>query len=371
MAKKIERERRFLVTELSPSFPRDLSRIKITQGYFDTAERNQSFRVRIYEDNIAEVTFKYGRGQDRDEESHSISLDLGHAFFKRSPYRLWKTRHLLDGWEIDFFERALEGVIFAEFEFDQPPAEPIILPERIGNGVDVTDSLSNLHLARLSKLLEHSGENALNHILSRIEKRVVKIVLTGPPTSGKSAIMELLKDELGDTVRFVPETASILIGQVGIVPGKNPLSLRRFQQALYRMQKIFEYTSAESAADENAKVIILDRGTVDSAAYLSGGLQEFRAICETTQHSEYMEYDLVLCLELPPREVYERVRRNNPAREKNNETYELAAALGEKLHHVWSNHPNFVFISNGTGWEDKAGRARAAIRDFLSKKLIH
>lgn len=116
--------------------------------------------------------------------------------------------------------------------------------------------------------------------------------------------------------------------------------------------------------DEGKRGVMLDRGRVDAAVYFGGGVEEYEKVLNTTVTQDYAEYDLVVCLEVPPREIYERICRNNPAR---SESYSLAQYLGDKTKEVWQDHPNFVLVPNLGNWEEKVAMARSVIHDFLQK----
>ena len=66
-----------------------------------------------------------------------------------------------------------------------------------------------------------------------MEKRIIKIVLTGGPAAGKttltSQIMKLFKQEDGWRVITIPETATELISGFGVGPFPNCMSMEDFQ----------------------------------------------------------------------------------------------------------------------------------------------
>ena len=362
-----EIERRFLITELSPKFPFNTPKTDIEQAYVEIFPTKRAWRIRIEDGLIASLTSKLGKGRVRREIPFPLELSLARHMFQSASFRLYKTRHKSDSWEIDFFRDVLSGVILAELEMLTPDS-PCVLPPWIGKGIEVTDSLTNLHLARIAALLKprNQGQSALKFILSRLKKRIVRILLTGGPGSGKSGIMELLKPEMPD-FQFVPEVASILIGQAGIHPGKTAGSVRRFQTTLYPIQVLFETTSTEIAMDDGKKGLVLDRGRVDAAVYFSGGVEEYEKVLGTTVTRDYGEYDLVICLAVPPPEIYEIIRLNNPAR---GESYSLASYLGGEIREVWQNHHNFAYIPNLGSWEEKVAMVRSVIREFLIKQKL-
>ncbi len=364
-----EIERRFLVSGIDLSPLSHARQWHITQGYFELPDPRKSFRVRIVDDGDgtkrAFLAIKEGAGLSRDEKESEILLQQGQDLLAICWHTIQKTRFFSDGWEVDFYGEPLKGLIIAEYEMSSPTQE-VVLPLWIYEAVEVTESITNLHLARLATELRAAPETTeffLHEELLKASRRILRIVLTGGPCSGKSTMLEVLRREFGETIHCVPETASIIISQVGIKPVGHPLALSRFQDTVYRVQRIFEGTSLQQAANEGKHALVLDRGSIDNAAYLTGGLLEMSQRFSTTPQTEYARYDLVLCLDVPPENVFEASKGNNPAR---SETYPEAVALGERIKQVWGEHPNFRVVPNGQSWQEKQETALGAIRSFLA-----
>jgi predicted ATPase len=179
-------------------------------------------------------------------------------------------------------------------------------------------------------------------------------VLTGPPGSGKSTLIEEMRKDvvIGTAAHFVPEVATILIGQVGIRPDpSDPKRFANFQQTLYRVQRSFEELARFQALADGKKVVILDRGSMDAAAYLPRGTLTLEQLCNTTSAAEYARYKAVAILEPAPAEVYEAMKGNNAARRENYaEVLELARGIQE----AWDGHPLRRRIGlRAKSWEDK------------------
>jgi CYTH domain-containing protein/predicted ATPase len=353
-----EDERRWLVTQIDPDVQRSPS-IHIVQGWFDGPG---NLRVRIVDDERAELTRKRGKGRSRIEENpdEDVPLGLARYLLDSTQYRLSKRRFLKDGWEIDFFEGPLAGLVLAEFEMESADQD-VSLPPWIPKGIEVTDTLTNRHLARMAYDLANAASD--KPVREYLEARVPRVVLTGGPCSGKSTVMDGLRRELRDVLQCVPEVATIIIDQVGAKPPVgDPIGMCAFQRTIYRVQCGFEKVSDRQARNDGKRALLLDRGTVDSAAYMERGHADLERVCMTTVEEEYGRYAGVVCLDVPPREVYDANKDNNPARY---ETYEQAAALGERIADAWSGHPRFVRIGNDGGWERKFAAARAAILEII------
>lgn len=344
----------------------------IKQGYFEVPNPKQSFRIRARQsDWLAPwryfMTVKAGEGVVRNEFEEEVTSDFGAQLIELAHHRISKTRyHLPGGWEVDVFSDVLAGIILAEKEFsdveDANRAElNPWLKDRFPNAREVTDSLSNLHLARLATDLRGTEIPALPFVNENLNNQIKKVVLTGGPCSGKSTAIAALREKFPD-IHFVPEVASIVIGQLGIAPTGDKLRNRKFQQTIYRVQDIFEATSTEYAIAQGKSGIVLDRGTVDGAAYFEGGVNEFEAVLQTSLTREYNRYHAVLQLNIPPETVYEQNRRNNPAR---SETYSQAAALSRKIQEVWSKHPRYSLITSHRGWQHKLFKISQALSNLI------
>lgn len=353
---EMENERRFLLNGF-PLIDTMVRATDIKQGYIELPSSSDSFRARILGGKSSVLTLKVGKGVSRKENEEKVSMDMGLGILEKSHHRITKLRITCQGWEIDIFGGVLAGIILAEKEM-KDPEEVLVIPSWLAPVIvrEVTDSLTNLHLARLASDLEGTNSSALIHLEAQSEK-IKKIVLTGGPCSGKSTIMELLKKEYPN-FHFVPEVATIIIHQLGILPGSDVLSQNRFQRAIYRTQKLFEATSAQYATSHNMDALILDRGTWDGSVYLSGGAQAFESVVSTTQFEEYKCYDSIVFLSVPPKEIYDRKRDNNPAR---SETYDQAYELGQKIYNAWRYHPSFHQAMSDV-WEEKVEAVKNSLK---------
>jgi len=347
----IERERRYLVRDFNPAVLSHPSKL-IHQGYFDVLG-DQSFRVRVIDGKQAVVTLKKGTGESREEDERSLNLDAAELMIGVTPYRVEKRRRKIEGWDFDVFEGPLSGIVLAEYETSGDETAPA-LPPWITDAIDVTDSLTNLHLARLAR--EISGD-ATDAVRAHLAPRLPKVVLTGGPCSGKSALMAELSREYGAVLHCVPEVATILIAQVGISP-----STPGFQSVVYRVQRSFEEAAELQAIADGKRAVLLDRGTVDALAYMAGGEAEFLRLTGKTAASERSRYARVLCLAAPPRDVFEREKRNNPAR---SEEFDQAVERGTLVTDAWAPGGN-TDIVDGNTWEEKLGCALRSLVPILA-----
>lgn len=166
-----EIERRFLVLEMDRDVLGTLEQssiLDIEQGYLNDFSDSEHTRIRIIDRNRAYVAKKSGTGIFRKEDEVPLN-DIGAAYFllRNSRYRLHKSRCLIDGWELDLYYDFLNGIKIAEKELKHENEE-LTLPKWIYKAVEVTDSITNLHLARLAAELECGWNNENLSILEEI-----------------------------------------------------------------------------------------------------------------------------------------------------------------------------------------------------------
>lgn len=364
----MEQERRFLVLERRITFARGENFAKpILQGYVELQDPAASLRVRIShagtERESGEATIKFGRGLQRDENNQKLDIAFAQHMLAVSHHQIEKRRFVKQGWEIDFFEGPLAGIIIAEFEADNPLLIPTALPEWIGKGIEVTETLTNLHLARLASLLKRTKIDALSFVLERLERKIRQVAIVGPPCSGKSSIIRILEAEF-PRVKFYQEAATLVMGQLGIKPDGTHVGGRQFQQIVFQIAHLLERTSADIAISQDRDAVVFDRGKVDSAIYLPGHTTEYEELFQTTLTNDYKQYHAVIYLEKPPAEVFEREKRSNPERLEH--SYNEVLRLDELTQRAWRRHPNFILVENGNSWEEKVAAARNALRQALS-----
>ena len=357
---KNEIERRFMPIKWSTEhhFPFNLPRINIRQGYFELPVKDRSLRVRVSDNTKAELTSKSGKGIERPEKPHPLYVDYAKMLIEDyCSHYLEKVRHVDGRWEIDFFDSPLSGLVLMEIEL-RSRDEDFTKPKYVEEWVEVTDSLTNHHLARLATQLRENKLPVMPYIYSHVFSSVPKIVITGGPCSGKTDILALLSQR--SDLQCVPEVASIVISQLSIKPKKEINDF--FQRLVHNTQSLFEDTSLQYAVIEGRSGLILDRGLPDGAAYFEGGISEYEKVIKTNVAQEYSLYKLIICLDVAPEDIYELKKANNSAR---SETYKEACEKGDRVRRVWQNHPNFVFVSNDGGWDEKVRKVKEAIDKVL------
>jgi predicted ATPase len=176
-----------------------------------------------------------------------------------------------------------------------------------------------------------------------------RVVLTGGPGAGKTAILELLGHFFCHHVKVLPEAAGIVFG--GGFPRNHDPDLRRAaQRAIFYVQRELEATG--DATD--AAIVLCDRGTVDGSAYWPGPGDLFSAV-GTTLEEQLRRYDAVIHLRTPSVGY----NHQNPLRI---ESQTQAAAIDAHIAEVWAGHPRRFTIEAAPDFLTKAKGALEILR---------
>ena len=181
-----------------------------------------------------------------------------------------------------------------------------------------------------------------------------RVVLTGGPGAGKTAVLELVHHELCRHVQVLPESAGILFGG-GFPRGGTTPQRRAAQRAIYFVQRELEAASAEA----DAAVLLCDRGTVDGMAYWPGPDDFFRSV-GSTREDELSRYDTVIHLRTPP--ATGGYNQRNPLRV---ETAAEAAAIDRRIAEAWRGHPRIFVVDSGPDFLVKVRQALALLHREL------
>jgi len=179
-----------------------------------------------------------------------------------------------------------------------------------------------------------------------------RIVLTGGPGAGKTAVLELLRRTLCKHVHVLPESASILFGG-GFPRGDSPELRRAAQRAIFFIQRELETAMSE----HDSAIALCDRGTVDGLAYWPGP-DDFFASVGTTLDDELARYHAVIHLRTPAVGY----NHQNPLRV---ESSAEAIAIDERIAAAWARHPRRFEVAPAADFLDKARRAIEIVRSEL------
>lgn len=182
-----------------------------------------------------------------------------------------------------------------------------------------------------------------------------RIVLTGGPGAGKTAVLEMVRRTLCEHVRVLPESAGIVFG--GGFPREDDAECRRAsQRAIFHVQR-----ELEVIGDVHGPAIVLcDRGTIDGLAYWPGPREDFWTSTGADWDAELARYDAVIHLRTPsPAQGY---NRTNPLR---TESAAAAAEIDDRILGVWERHPRRYVVESSGNFFDKAATALTILRGEL------
>jgi predicted ATPase len=177
-----------------------------------------------------------------------------------------------------------------------------------------------------------------------------RVVLTGGPGAGKTAVLELIRLFFCEHVKALPEAASTVFHSR--FPRSSEPALRQAaQRAIFHLQRELEAV----ANTENAAVVLCDRGTVDCAAYWTGDGDLFSAV-GTTREAELARYDAVIHLRTPTSpKAY---NHSNPLRV-------------ESIAREWAGHPRVFIVEPTEDFLHKAAHALGLLRDEVPNCCRH
>lgn len=185
-----------------------------------------------------------------------------------------------------------------------------------------------------------------------------KIVLTGGPCAGKSTIAQVLEKAFQNKLVVLPEAAS-LVFRGGFPRWEGSECLKGLQQAIYHVQLGLE---KNFEAHHPGKLLILDRGTIDGAAYWADGAAAYYHSLGTSIEQELERYSLVIYLESAGKEAYEENMRRNPAR---TETWDQAAELDKVTLQQWHTHTRMKLIPNNNSFSAKIAQVLQIVENEL------
>ena len=205
--------------------------------------------------------------------------------------------------------------------------------------------------------------------------QIHKIVLTGGPCSGKTKVINALKEKFsneGYNVIIVPETAAQLIGGNILPNDKDYEHTLMFQEIVFKTQNrketlALEYADFVKKTDDI--IIIYDRAIMDGKAYMHYD-SDFSDMLEKYSLSEIGvtdNYDMVIdmvSLSSLRKDLYvnDEIRKEDST---------LASILDKKTLDSWLLSDNLRVVKPKDTIEEKIDYVYGLIKDYVDKKGIN
>lgn len=182
------------------------------------------------------------------------------------------------------------------------------------------------------------------------------IVLTGGPSAGKSAVLEMIQKIFCSHITVIPESASIIFSGGFFRRPTNP-AVKGAQRAIFKVQQELEQIIFE---EQNTALAICDRGTLDGLAYWPESESNFWKQVGSSKKVEFSRYQAVIHLKTPP--LNQGYNLNNPMRiESATQAHEIDSLLLE----IWQSHPNHHIIESNNNFFLKAQEAIQTIQNYI------
>lgn len=190
----------------------------------------------------------------------------------------------------------------------------------------------------------------------------VKIVLTGAPGSGKSTIARELARRNPESFIVVPEAATQYYTALGFRWDQLTIDQQReAQRGIYHLQVEQEQ---RLAALHPEKTLLMDRGTIDGAAYWPDGPAEYWRDLGTTESAEISRYAMVIVLESSAAIGLYDGDKSNQVRF---EDAEGALENAKLLRRLWAEHPRTHFVPAKPDLEEKINAVEALVREAFQR----
>jgi predicted ATPase len=175
-----------------------------------------------------------------------------------------------------------------------------------------------------------------------------RIVLTGGPGAGKTSISRQIVAAHADQFVLVPEAATQVYSRLQTRWDRLDLPGRRdMQRQIYHLQIEQEKFYA---IQHPGHTLLLDRGTIDGAAYWPDGPEDYWQTLGTTADAELLRYDLVIWMESSAALGIYDGEQSNTCRF---EDAAAAIASGKLLLELWGGHPNLKHVGAFSDLDDK------------------
>ena len=187
-----------------------------------------------------------------------------------------------------------------------------------------------------------------------------RIVLTGGPGAGKTVISQRIAVDYPERFALVPEAATQVYDALQTRWDKLDTEGRRdVQRKIYRLQVDQEDRTAAANA---GKVLLLDRGTIDGAAYWPEGPDDYWRDVGSTLDAELRRYDAIILLQTSAAVGLYDGDASNFCRF---EDATAAIASDRLLESLWSGHPRLIKVPACASLKEKIARVERVLETLL------
>ncbi|MBK9324251.1 MAG: ATP-binding protein [Bdellovibrionaceae bacterium] len=183
-----------------------------------------------------------------------------------------------------------------------------------------------------------------------------RVVLTGGPGAGKTAVLEIARKNFCEHISILPEAASIIFGG-GFLRHETLPAKKAAQRAIFSVQKELERLVEE---EKKSAIMLCDRGTLDGLAYWPDDEALYWKELGTTKADEFSRYAAVIHLRTP--QLEQGYNHQNPVRI---ESAIQASEIDEKIAQAWSGHPRRFFVESNSEFLEKVAQTIALIKEEL------
>jgi predicted ATPase len=185
-----------------------------------------------------------------------------------------------------------------------------------------------------------------------------RIVLTGGPCSGKTVLTSRLATLAPDRYVRVPEAATQVYDLLQTRWDRLDLAGRLdVQRQIYRLQVDQE---DRLAREYPGRILLLDRGTIDGAAYWPHGPADYWTDLGTSLDRELARYDAVLWMQTSAALGIYDGDASNACRF---EDASAAVVAGQQLISLWGTHPGLIRIDAYPTFDEKLQVVQSILND--------
>jgi predicted ATPase len=188
-----------------------------------------------------------------------------------------------------------------------------------------------------------------------------KIVITGGPGAGKTVISRYLAQQYPQRYVLVPEAATQVYDALQTRWDRLDIHGRRdVQRKIYQLQVDQE---ERTLAANPGKTLILDRGTIDGAAYWPEGPDDYWRDVGSTLDVELGRYDAVIWMQTAAALGLYDGDSSNPRR---HEHAEAAIESGRLLMQLWHDHPRLKTVEAFVELREKIAAVERTLDQLLA-----